>query len=306
MKPHFIPLFFALSVTLSATAATPCAENTVCAQTNTIEGHGFGNSAPTFEVPSDDDHTIGRNGIKVDQLSTEDEDGDSVDISSVKYHWCVDAENYCFQQNSRELVLAPNQIDKVFTKGTGFKKLTVAYSGEMQKGYPEETRKFTSEATEVDLEYPADFTDGICYEIPGNVVGSMDLNTDSPLGVEVTHHLEFPQMALDTLPGKLSTKTSDPAVNFKPEISGLKLKFQQKALPDVLEIWYSNSNGAATPKKLTVNKVTPGGNGAPIIYSFLGAVIVNGITVTNFSFVLNTQDIDYRKYMAECNDFNTP
>lgn len=304
MKPHFIPLFFALSVTLSATAATPCAENTVCAQTNTIEGHGFGNSAPTFEVPSDDDHTIGRNGIKVNQLSTEDEDGDSVDISSVKYHWCVDTENYCFQQNSRELVLAPNQIDKVFTKGTGFKKLTVAYSGEMQKGYLEETRKFTSEATEVDLEYPADFTDGICYEIPGDVVQSMVLTTDSDH--EITHHLEFPQMALDALPGKLSVTSADPMVVFIGTISSKTLKFRQKALPDVLDVWYSNSNGAVTPKKLTVNKVTPGGNGAPIIYSFLGGVTVNGITVTRFSFVLNTQDIDYRKYMAACNDFNTP
>ena len=303
MKPHFIPLFFALSVTLSAAAATPCAENTVCAQTNTIEGHGFGNSAPTFEVPSDDDHTIGRNGIKVDQLSTEDEDGDSVDILSVKYHWCVDTENYCFQQNSRELVLDPNQIDKVFTKGTGFKNLTVAYSGEMQKGYPEETRKFTSEATEVDLAYPVDKTPGICYEAQNVLSMNISIKSLNSSNIEREYKLSFSEMALEQLPGVITARALDTeeTISFYPTTP----KFQTKKLPTELIVRLSYDNYAPTDITLKKTDIPP--DIGYVNYNWSGPKSYNDIVIktATFDFNMTGSDQDRRTSMVYCEQFGS-
>ncbi|GEM76321.1 hypothetical protein [Vibrio sagamiensis] len=303
MKSRFITLFLALGAT-SSTAATPCAVDKVCAQTQIIEGHGFSNAAPTLEIASDEHHTIGIGTIKVSPPATEDQDGDLVDMLKVEYHWCVNAENYCFPQKNRELTIAPDQIDKVFTKGVGFKALSVSYSGEMQKGYPESTRRFQSDPLPVALEYPADFTNGICYEAGNQAVTQMVINTDALEGETHTHNLEFPNMALGSLPGELSKTATSGGINITDVANNFIPTFQEKALPEHLTVRYCH-DACREWVEFEATKIPTGGQGAPTIYQAdnIGKVS-DGISLSEFNFQIKAKPgKDYRTNMVHCTQF---
>ncbi len=289
-----------LALSCSWSAIAECPENQVCSNsTSAISGHGYPTDIPKWNVAPSENNTIGMDEISVSEIGDYDPDGDEVIANSKTYHWC-NGEGYCFA-NSRSLTINPSDIDKVFDKGVGFKPLTVTYSGKVDKGYPEATRTFESEALPVALEYPPDSTEGICYEAGNKAVQVMVLNIKQ--NGDHTHYLQFPNMALGSLPGKLSQVANGAGVDFTSVVNAFIPTFQEKALPEQLTVQYCHDD-CKEWAEFEVTKEHPG-PGAPTIYNALNIGLVSdGITVDAFNFQIAAQsNTDYRTNMVHCTHF---
>lgn len=277
-----------------------CPENQVCSNhTPAISGHGYPTDMPEWNVAPNENNTIGTDPISVRPIQDLDPDGDEVIADSKTYQWCND-QGECFA-NSPTLTINPSDIDRVFTKGVGFKPLTVKYSGKVDKGYPEATRTFKSEPLPVALEYPPDGTKGICYEAGNKAVQVMALNT-TEIG-DHTHYLQFPNMALSSLPGQLSQVANGAGVNFTSAVNAFIPTFQEKALPEQLTVQYCHDD-CKEWAEFEVTKLHPG-PGAPTIYQAQNIGLVSdGITVDEFNFQIAAQsNTDYRTNMVHCTQF---
>ncbi|MFL7033385.1 hypothetical protein BCS71_08455 [Vibrio lentus] len=289
---------WALSCSWSAMAE--CPEHQVCSNhTPAISGHGYPTDMPEWNVAPSENNTIGTGPISVRPIQDLDPDGDEVIGSSKTYHWC-NGEGECFA-NSPTLTINPSDIDKVFNKGVGFKPLTVTYSGKVEKGYPEATRTFESEPLPVALEYPPDGTEGICYEAGHKAVQVMVLN-NTAIG-DHTHYLQFPNMALGSLPGQLSQVVYGAGANFTSAVNAFIPTFQEKALPEQLTVQYCHDD-CKEWAEFEVIKEHPG-PGAPTIYNAQNIGLVSdGITVDAFNFQIAAQsNTDYRTNMVHCTHF---
>ncbi|MFS1978777.1 hypothetical protein BCU36_006350 [Vibrio lentus] len=289
---------WALSCSWSAMAE--CPEHQVCSNhTPAISGHGYPTDMPVWNVAPSENNTIGTGPISVRPIQDLDPDGDEVIGSSKTYHWC-NGEGECFA-NSPTLTINPSDIDKVFNKGVGFKPLTVTYSGKVEKGYPEATRSFESEALLVALSYPPDGTIGICYEAGNKAVQVMALN-NTAIG-DHTHYLQFPNMALGSLPGQLSQVANGQGINFTSAVNAFIPTFQEKALPEQLTVQYCHDD-CKEWAEFEVTKEHPG-PGAPTIYNAQNIGLVSdGITVDEFNFQIAAQsNTDYRTNMVHCTQF---
>ncbi|MEZ9548513.1 MULTISPECIES: hypothetical protein [Vibrio] len=289
---------WALSCSWSAMAE--CPEHQVCSNhTPAISGHGYPTDMPVWNVAPSENNTIGTGPISVRPIQDLDPDGDEVIGSSKTYHWC-NGEGECFA-NSPTLTINPSDIDKVFNKGVGFKPLTVTYSGKVEKGYPEATRSFESEALLVALSYPPDGTEGICYEAGNKAVLVMALNAEA-IG-DHTHYLQFPNMALGSLPGQLSQVANGEGINFINAVNAFIPTFQEKALPEQLTVQYCHDD-CKEWVEFEVTKEHPG-PGAPTIYQAKNIGLVSdGITVNRFNFQIAAQsNTDYRTNMVHCTHF---
>ncbi|MFL7037954.1 hypothetical protein [Vibrio lentus] len=289
---------WALSCSWSAMAE--CPEHQVCSNhTPAISGHGYPTDMPEWNVAPSENNTIGTGPISVRPIQDLDPDGDEVIGSSKTYHWC-NGEGECFA-NSPTLTINPSDIDKVFNKGVGFKPLTVTYSGKVEKGYPEATRSFESEALLVALSYPPDGTIGICYEAGNKAVQVMALN-NTAIG-DHTHYLQFPNMALGSLPGQLSQVANGQGINFTSAVNAFIPTFQEKALPEQLTVQYCHDD-CKEWAEFEVTKEHPG-PGAPTIYNAQNIGLVSdGITVDEFNFQIAAQsNTDYRTNMVHCTQF---
>ncbi|ARV73044.1 hypothetical protein [Vibrio campbellii] len=297
-----------LALSCSWSAMAECPENQVCSNsTPAISGHGYPTDLPKWNVAPSENNTIGMDEISVSEIGDYDPDGDKVIADSKTYQWCNDKGD-CFA-NSPSLTIKPSDIDKVFEKGVGFKPLTVTYSGEVDKGYPEATRTFESEPLPVALEYPPDGTKGICYEAQS--VNTMQINFDNidsnPPGSR-QYRLSFEAMAFDSLPGVVETPESATVtdVNFYPTTP----KFKSKKLPETLVVDFSYDGKNPIPITLTKDPIPP----------FVGYVMYQTpygsvfdypktnpeITINSVSFDFNMagSDQDRRTSMVHCQQFD--
>ncbi|HGY9594933.1 TPA: hypothetical protein ACOJPH_002598 [Vibrio campbellii] len=291
-----------LALICSWSAMAECPENQVCSNnTSAITGHGYPIGMPEWSVAPSENNTIGTGSISVLPIQELDPDGDKVIADSKTYQWCNDKGD-CFA-NSPTLTITPSDIDRVFDKGVGFKRLTVKYSGKVEKGYPEATRTFESEPLPVALEYPPDGTKGICYEAGDQAVQVMVLGVSPSKGH--THYLEFPEMALGSLPGRLvEVGVVDLTVDFTKTVNGFIPTFQEKALPEKLTVKYCHDD-CKEWVEFNVAKLHPG-PGAPTIYEAHNIGLVSdGIAVDSFNFqILAQSSTDYRTNMVHCTQFN--
>lgn len=290
-----------LALICSWSAMAECPENQVCSNnTSAIAGHGYPTGMPEWNVAPSENNTIGTDSISVLPIQELDPDGDKVIADSKTYQWCNDKGD-CFA-NSPTLTINPSDIDRVFDKGVGFKPLTVKYSGKVEKGYPEATRTFESEPLPVALEYPPDGTKGICYEAGDKAVQTMVLST-SATGNH-THYLKFPNMALGSLPGKLSQVDSAQGIDFTNAVNAFIPTFQEKALPEQLTVQYCHDD-CKEWIEFKVTKIHPGPM-APTIYSARNmGVVSDGVTLHDFNFqILAQSSTDYRTNMVHCTQFN--
>lgn len=289
-----------LALCCSWSAMAECPENQVCSNpTPAISGHEYPTDMPEWNVAPSENNTIGTGPISVRPIQDLDPDGDEVIADSKTYQWCND-QGECFA-NSPTLTINPSDIDRVFTKGVGFKPLTVKYSGKVDKGYPEATRTFESEPLPVALEYPPDGTEGICYEAGHKAVQVMALN-NTAIG-DHTHYLQFPNMALGSLPGQLSQVANGQGINFTSAVNAFIPTFQEKALPEQLTVQYCHDD-CKEWAEFEVTKEHPG-PGAPTIYNAQNIGLVSdGITVDEFNFQIAAQsNTDYRTNMVHCTQF---
>ena len=298
-----------LALSCSWSAMAECPENQVCSNsTPAISGHGYPTDMPKWNIAPSENNTIGKDEISVSEIGDYDPDGDEVIANSKTYHWC-NGEGYCFA-NSPSLTIKPSDIDKVFEKGVGFKPLTVTYSGEVDKGYPEATRTFESEPLPVALEYPPDGTKGVCYE--AQTVDFMNVtiaNIDLNLSGSRRYRLSFPTLAFDFLPGvtEMTESVTDSTVHFSPSTP----KFQDKKLPETLVANFSYDGNNPIPITLTKQPIPP--QYGLVIYQTTGLNLnlpypeANPeITISNlqFQFTMAGSDQDRRKSMVNCQQFD--
>ena len=297
-----------LALSCSWSAIAECPENQVCSNsTSAISGHGYPTDMPKWNIAPSENNTIGKDEISVSEIGDYDPDGDEVIANSKTYHWC-NGEGYCFA-NSPSLTIKPSDIDKVFEKGVGFKPLTVTYSGEVDKGYPEATRTFESKPLPVALEYPPDGTKGICYEAQS--VNTMQITVanigSNPPGSR-RYRLSFEALAFDSVPGVV--ETTEPATTGHVPFYPTTPKFKSKKLPETLVVDFSYDGNNPIPITLTKDPIPP----------FVGYVLYRSpdgldldypktnpeITITNLAFDFNMvgSDQDRRTSMVHCQQFD--
>ncbi|UTZ22225.1 hypothetical protein [Vibrio campbellii] len=297
-----------LALSCSWSAMAECPENQVCSNsTPAISGHGYPTDMPKWNIAPSENNTIGKDEISVSEIGDYDPDGDEVIANSKTYHWC-NGEGYCFA-NSPSLTIKPSDIDKVFEKGVGFKPLTVTYSGEVDKGYPEATRTFESKPLPVALEYPPDGTKGICYEAQSVNNMSISVNTiGSNVPGSRQYRLSFEAMAFDSVPGVVETQesVSQSIVNFYPTTP----KFKSKKLPETLVVDFSYDGKNPIPITLTKSPIPPfvgyvlyqTPNGSELDYPKTNPEIT--ITSLSFDFNMAGSDQDRRTSMVHCQQFD--